>query len=106
MPLPLYLREKTPQYPLDRRLRVPQSRSGRYSEEKNLCACRQFNPDDPARSPSFYRLSYRGFYNNNNSSDNDSDDNNSNINKNELFQGVVFHEKSTGTEVGHDKSCV
>jgi hypothetical protein len=32
---PLYLQEKSPQYPLDRRLGGPQSRYGRGNEEKN-----------------------------------------------------------------------
>jgi hypothetical protein len=31
-PLPLYLRSKLPSYPLDRRLGLPQRRSGRYGE--------------------------------------------------------------------------
>jgi hypothetical protein len=34
---PLYLRGKSPQYIFDRRLGVPQSRSGRGGEEKNIC---------------------------------------------------------------------
>jgi hypothetical protein len=34
-PRPLYLREKSSQYPLDRRLGGPQSRSGRRVKEKN-----------------------------------------------------------------------
>jgi len=34
-PGPLYLQEKIPRYPLDRRLGGPQSRSGRGDEEKN-----------------------------------------------------------------------
>jgi hypothetical protein len=33
-PLPLYRRGKSPQYPLDRRLGGPHSRSGRRGEEK------------------------------------------------------------------------
>jgi hypothetical protein len=36
MPRPLYLRGKSPRYPLDRRLGRPQSRSGRRGEEKIL----------------------------------------------------------------------
>jgi hypothetical protein len=32
---PLYLEEKSPLYPLDRRLNGPQSRSGRGGEKKN-----------------------------------------------------------------------
>jgi hypothetical protein len=35
-PRPLYPREKSPRYPLDRRLGGPQSRSGRPGEEKIL----------------------------------------------------------------------
>jgi hypothetical protein len=35
-PRPLYPRGKSPRYPLDRRLRGPQSRSGRFGEEKIL----------------------------------------------------------------------
>jgi hypothetical protein len=35
-PLPLYPWEKSPQYPLDRRLSGPQSRSEYCEEEKNL----------------------------------------------------------------------
>jgi hypothetical protein len=34
-PLPLYPQGKSPWYPLDRRLGGPQSRSGRWGEEKN-----------------------------------------------------------------------
>jgi hypothetical protein len=34
-PRPLYSQEKSPSYPLDRRLDEPQSRSGRSGEEKN-----------------------------------------------------------------------
>jgi hypothetical protein len=36
MPRPLYPRGNCPRYLLDRRLGEPQSRSGRYGEEKNL----------------------------------------------------------------------
>jgi hypothetical protein len=46
-------------YPLDRRLGGPQSRSGRYGEEKS-CLCQESNPGSPARSLSLYRLSYPG----------------------------------------------
>jgi hypothetical protein len=35
-PWPLYSRVKSPRYPLDRRLGGPQSRSGRFGEEKIL----------------------------------------------------------------------
>jgi hypothetical protein len=58
-PLPLYLRRKSPQYPLNRRLGGPQSRSGQCGEEKildttgtlpQLLSC-------PAHSQSLYRLS-------------------------------------------------
>jgi hypothetical protein len=44
-----YSHGKTPQYPLDRRLSRPQSRSGRGGEERNLCPCRESNPDRPSR---------------------------------------------------------
>jgi hypothetical protein len=36
MPWTLYLRGKSPQYPLERRLDGPQSQSGCCGEEKNL----------------------------------------------------------------------
>jgi hypothetical protein len=36
---------------LYRRLGGPQSRSGSYREEKNLCLCWESNPGRPARSP-------------------------------------------------------
>jgi hypothetical protein len=35
-PQPLYAREKNPRYPLDRKLGVPQNRSGLHGEEKIL----------------------------------------------------------------------
>jgi hypothetical protein len=40
----------SPRYPLERRLREPQSRSGRGGEEKNPCHCRDSNLGRPARS--------------------------------------------------------
>jgi hypothetical protein len=48
-PLPLYPQEKSSWYPLDRRLRGPQSRSGRRGENSW-----------PYHSPSLYRLRYPG----------------------------------------------
>jgi hypothetical protein len=56
---PLYLQEKSPWYPLGRRLGGPQSRSGRGGEEKNSQpppGNETWNPDRPARSPALYRL--------------------------------------------------
>jgi hypothetical protein len=47
---------KTAPYPLERRLRGSQSRSGCYGEEKGLLPCREFNPDRPAHSPSLSKL--------------------------------------------------
>jgi hypothetical protein len=59
-PRPLYLRGKSPWYPLDRRSGGPQSRSGRRGEVKILATpgleLRPLRP--PARSQSLYRLSY------------------------------------------------
>jgi hypothetical protein len=52
---PLYPRGKSPRYP-DRRLRGPQSRSGR-GEEK-IFPCPESNLGHPARSPPLYRASY------------------------------------------------
>jgi hypothetical protein len=52
-------RERIPRYPVNRRLGVPQSRSGRGGEEKNsqpLPGIEPQNPDRPARSPVGIRL--------------------------------------------------
>jgi hypothetical protein len=51
-PQPLYLRAKSPRYPLDRRLAGPQSRSERSGEERKSqhCPYREVNPHRPARS--------------------------------------------------------
>jgi hypothetical protein len=43
-PRPLYPQGKSPCYPLDRRLGVPQSRSGRSGEEKNSQPLPEFEP--------------------------------------------------------------
>jgi hypothetical protein len=55
-PRPLKPQGKSSWYPLDRRLRGPQSHSGRGGEEKN---CQPLpgleNPDHPARRPALYR---------------------------------------------------
>jgi hypothetical protein len=54
---------KEPQFPLDRRLGGPKSRSGRGGEEKNSQpqpGIEPKNPDRPARSPALYRLSCYG----------------------------------------------
>jgi hypothetical protein len=62
-PRPLYPQGKSPWYPLDRRLRGPQSRSGRGGEEKNFQSppgIEPYNLDRPDRSPALYRLSYHG----------------------------------------------
>jgi hypothetical protein len=59
--LPLYPRGKNTQYPLDRRLAGPQSRSGRRGEEKN--ALPGIEPQffgRPVHSLSLYRLGYSG----------------------------------------------
>jgi hypothetical protein len=59
--------EKSPWYPLDRRLSGPQSRSGRGGEEKNSQlppGIEPYNPDRPAHSPALDRLSYYGSLNN------------------------------------------
>jgi hypothetical protein len=60
-------KEKSPWYPLDRRLGGPQRRSGRGGEEKNSQpppGIEPKNPDSPAPSPApspaLYRLSYHG----------------------------------------------
>jgi hypothetical protein len=51
-PRPLYLQEKSPWYPLDRRLGGPQSRSEYGGEEKNSQPLPGLEPPDhPARSP-------------------------------------------------------
>jgi hypothetical protein len=54
---------KEPQYPLDRRLGGPQSRSGRHGEVKILDPTGTRNSDPsgrPAHSQSLYRLRYPG----------------------------------------------
>jgi hypothetical protein len=64
-PQPLYPQEKSPCYPLDRRLSGPQSLSGRDDEEKNSQpppGIEPWNPERPARSPELYRLSYHGSF--------------------------------------------
>jgi hypothetical protein len=56
-------RGKSPWYPLDRRLRGPQSRSGCGGLEKNSQlppGIEPQNPDRLASSPALYRLSYHG----------------------------------------------
>jgi hypothetical protein len=64
-PWPLYHQEKSNQYPLDRRLGGPQSRSRWCTVEKNVVAL----PRSESRpsSPSLYQLKYRASprYNNN-----------------------------------------
>jgi hypothetical protein len=48
MPRPLYLKGKSPSYPLDRRLGGPQSHSGRGGEEKISSPLpRESNPRTP-----------------------------------------------------------
>jgi hypothetical protein len=59
----LYPRGKSPQWPLERRLGGPQSRSGRGGEEKHsqpLPRIELHNLILLARSQSLYRLSYPG----------------------------------------------
>jgi hypothetical protein len=58
-PRPLYSRENSPSYPLNRRLGEPQSRSGRCGEEKNLLPLPRI--ESRPSSPSLYRL-YVGCY--------------------------------------------
>jgi hypothetical protein len=50
-PLPLYLRGKSPRYPLDRRLGGPQSRYGRRGEEKILDPTGTRTPNPRSSSP-------------------------------------------------------
>jgi hypothetical protein len=50
-PLPLYLRWKSPRYPLDRRLGGPQSRSGRSVNEKILYSSGTRTPTPRSSSP-------------------------------------------------------
>jgi hypothetical protein len=59
---PLYLRGKSPLYPLDRRLDGPQSRSGRRGEDTNLAptGTRTPTPGRASRIQSLYRLRYPG----------------------------------------------
>jgi hypothetical protein len=63
-PQPLYPLGKRPRYPLDRRLGVPQSRSGRRGEVKflDLTGTRIRHLSRPARSQSLYRLRYPGSF--------------------------------------------
>jgi hypothetical protein len=48
MPWLIYPQGKDPQYPLDRRMGVPQSWSGRDMEKKNVYPCRELNVCYPA----------------------------------------------------------
>jgi hypothetical protein len=59
-PLPLYPREKSPQYPLHRRLDGPQSRSEWHGQVKILAHTGTRTPTlgRPARSQALYRLRY------------------------------------------------
>jgi hypothetical protein len=50
-PLPLYSQGKSPRYPLDRRLSEPQSRSGRFGEEKILDPTGTRTPNPQSSSP-------------------------------------------------------
>jgi hypothetical protein len=61
-PRPLYPLENCPRYPLDRRLGVPQSRSGRCGVETNSLPLPgiEIRPS----SPSLYRLRHPGLNNN------------------------------------------
>jgi hypothetical protein len=62
-PSPLYFQEKSPWYPLDRRLGGSKSRSGCGGEERNTQlppGVETWSPDRPVRSPALYRLSYHG----------------------------------------------
>jgi hypothetical protein len=50
-PQPLYLREKDPRCPLDKRLGAPENRSGCGGEVKfEHCPCRELNPGRPSHS--------------------------------------------------------
>jgi hypothetical protein len=63
MPRPLYPREKSPRYLLDRRLGAlggPQSRYGPCEEKNIFCPRLESNLGRPATSPSLYRLTYPG----------------------------------------------
>jgi hypothetical protein len=60
---PLYPQEKSPSYPLDRRLSGSQRRSGRVGEEKNSQPPSESKPRTPIVQPvalSLYQLSYHG----------------------------------------------
>jgi hypothetical protein len=61
---PLYPRGKSCQYPLDRRLGVAQSWSGRHGEEEifDLPGLKLWPLGRPASSQSLYRLCYPGLY--------------------------------------------
>jgi hypothetical protein len=63
-PRPLYPRGKSPRYPLDRKLGVPQSLSGRRGEEKILDSTGTRTPTfgRPAHSQSLSRLTVVGIY--------------------------------------------
>jgi hypothetical protein len=50
-PRPLYCRRKSPRHPLDRRLGGPQSRSGRFWEEKILYPTGTRTPTPQSFSP-------------------------------------------------------
>jgi hypothetical protein len=50
-PRPLYLRGKSPQYPLDRRLGRPQNQFGKHWEENNFWLYRDSNSDPWAIQP-------------------------------------------------------
>jgi hypothetical protein len=56
----LYPRGKSPQYPLDKRLGGPQSRSRFCRMEKIFFPLLGIEPSRPARSQSLYQLSYLG----------------------------------------------
>jgi hypothetical protein len=55
---PLYPGERAHRYLLDRSMSGPQSRSGRYGEEKKLTPPGNLTPGRPARSLLLYRLSF------------------------------------------------
>jgi hypothetical protein len=65
MPRQLYLQGKSTRYPLDRRLGVPQIRSGHDGEEKNSQPPPGIEPQNPDFQPvaqSLYQLGYHGSY--------------------------------------------
>jgi hypothetical protein len=61
-PLPLYPRGKSPRYPSDRRLGGPQSRSGRFGEEKILDPTGTRTATPQSSSQALDRLNYPGSY--------------------------------------------